>query len=292
MIHRYAFQRLVCITGTVLFMMLLCGTVSFAQELYNDVVILKNGKFFVGRITAMEAKCKFLPDIGAMVSDSVLTFETLEGETKTIPWSQVGRLATYEETRITPARRSYTWTTGECPCTKEYRWWLLELRGGVFYSRDRDSSENKFYPAGEVMASYFLVPRLFSVGLGAGVTSIRDVVRFPVYVHLRLSFTGTCLVPYLFGDVGLPIDKYIFSKDYSSVVKIGKNYWLAGIGGGVDFGVGKRWDLAVDIGYRFYTLGEEAPAPICNLGAVVPGTSLRFVDVHTIFLRLGLTFEL
>jgi len=273
-------------------MMLLSGTLSSAQEIYNDVVILKNGKFFIGRITAMEARCKFIPDLGVMVPDSVLAFKTIEGETKEIPWTQVERLATYEETGIIPQRKSYVWTRGDCPCTKEYGWWLLELRGGIYYTRDRDSSENKFYPAGEAMLSYFLSPRLFSIGLGAGATSIRDVIRFPVYVHLRVSFTGTCLVPYLFGDIGLPIDKFVFNKDYSELVKIGKNYWLAGIGAGVDFGLDKRWDLSVDLGYRYYTLGEEVPAPICSSGTVVPGTSLRFVDVHTIFLRVGVTFEL
>jgi hypothetical protein len=292
MIRRRAFAKAICILGTVLVMMLLFAVTSFSQETSDDVVILKNGKFFIGRITAMEARCRAIPDIGVFTSDSVVTIKTLDGTVKTIPWSQVDRLATYEETKVVPKKKSYMWTIGDCPCTKDYGNWLLELRGGVYFTRDRDSSQNKFYPAGEAMLSYFVSPRLFSVGIGAGVTSIRDDLRFPVYVHLRATFTGTCVVPYFFGDIGLPIDKFVFNKDYSDVVSIGKNYWLAGIGGGIDFALDKAWDLSVDLGYRYYTLGEESPAPVCTAGAAVPGTSLRFVDVHAVFLRVGLTFEL
>jgi len=290
MIYRHAFLELICTIGTVLVMMVPCGTSSLAQESYDDLVVLRDGRFFVGRITKMEARCRLIPDIDVTVWDSVLTLEGLEGETKTIPWPQIQGLTTYEQIRIVPKQKSYQWDMC-CCCVKKYGKWLLELRGGVHYTRDRDIGKNKWYPAGEAMLSYFLMPQSLSVGLGMGGTSIRDVSRFPVYVHLRvttnlricLSQGWACMVPHAFVNAGLPFDKYVFNSDYSGLT-IGKNYWLFGIGGGMDIDLGKQFDLALDAGYRYYSLGEEA------LGQAYP--SLRIYYVHSIFLRLGLNFEL
>lgn len=206
---------------------------------------------------------------------------TDDGTLIVMPVDSVADVSSIHLVREAPNRRR-NYGSLEAPiswdCGRVTRWYFLELRMlGILYT--------KFGAGGEIAGGF----RLGDLGLGAGISFITtlDVVRMPLFVHARYQFAGGCVRPFAVLDAGYIVDNLVSRYKLSPGLRLltAPGPKMLGAGAGLDFAISPSLDFSFDLGYRYLTVAGERPAPACD-----PVMAVAYSEVHSAYLRLGLTF--
>ena len=127
----------------------------------------------------------------------------------------------------------------------------------------------------------------FQIGFLTGIWPIEESLFFPIALRLRYTFNQnpnpfgkTCNTPYVFADVGIPVD----TKSKAPI--FGDRYFWD-IGAGYDIAISCSLDFSIDIGIRQMNL----PLPPIECCPDIPEEDrIPFRKSTVGFLRFGLTF--
>jgi hypothetical protein len=254
---------------------LLCLAISAppapAQERMDQVLILKGGKELYGFVMKDTTHNRYI-------------VRKPGGELDTVAAENVVAYSEFESVREAPRREifilAYDEPVPEFTCHRSQPWYFVELRAlGV-------KEESKFDIGGEVAAG-FRIWRL-SFGLGLSRIQLLEKWRTPVFVHLKYHSATGCWKPFAMLDAGFVYDT--FTDKYGVKPAIGgatKRYSkMFGVGIGIDRAIAEFMDISLDGGYRFYSVAGDHVAPSCTQDVTVLG----YTELHTLFVRLGVTF--
>ncbi|MHC1739291.1 MAG: hypothetical protein AB9882_14895 [Ignavibacteriaceae bacterium] len=179
----------------------------------------------------------------------------------------------YEHTRKAPFRLTeIPYGIDTCRLTNFY---FFELRAIGMYA-------DSFYYGGE--AALGLRLGAFNIGIGAGAWNVSQVLRLPVFVHLKIDLMNECIRPFIYGDAGVIFDEYKIAPAIKYLKEPGPKF--AGLGLGFDIPVSKTMDFSFDGGMRYVVLPNERKAPSCN----PLDTKVIYTEYYMGYLRFGITF--
>jgi hypothetical protein len=144
----------------------------------------------------------------------------------------------------------------------------------------------KFYLGAELAGGFRLSS--LNLGLGFGFWSIKEKLRFPVFLHIKYYPWEVCYKPFLLFNAGLVFDSYTSKYHQKPFVKIANGLSPKMIGGGIGFEIPvlDYMSITIDGGYRYIVVSNEIGMNTCDGIKNVIGYS----ELHTGYLRIGVSF--
>lgn len=245
--------------------LLILQNVAFSQERYS--FRLKDGTEVFGYSPYLDT-----------VKNTVI-MESPDGETLRFMYESIfidsrgPFINIYEHTKKAPFRLTgIPYGIDTCRLTSYY---FLELRAIGMYA-------DTFYYGGE--AALGLRLGVFNIGIGAGAWNVSQVLRLPVFLHVKIDLMDECIRPFIYGDVGVVFDEYKITPAIKYLKEPGPKF--AGLGLGFDIPVSKTMDFSFDGGMRYVVLPNERIAPSCN----PLDTKVIYTEYYMGYLRFGITF--
>ncbi len=244
---------------------------------YNQVVRMKDGKIFIGRVQYDEETDRYI-------------IKQKDGAIQTVLHRDVDIIEEYSRTYLPP---TYNITAPILPCDerqRERQWYFVEARlWGMITGKDesKDQIGLKTFTIGGELIPGLRFAKYFGVGIGAGYFSSKDISRIPLFIHGRYQLSLRCFAPFLYAQLGTVFDNQ--SGDRIALNKIfHPGPKIAGFGIGFDYPIASWLDLSADIGYRYLQLPTKMP---CDCGSNDPQlTAIYYNESHGLLLRIGVTF--